>query len=646
MRHIALYAIFLGLFWGQAMFAAPVILRSGEHGTFTRLVLYLDPDQRWQVSQSGLTTRIHILGLTEDIDINGAFSRISRERLTDISLEDGAVLVATRCICAFESREAPLNATTTLLILDFFDTPRPSAPRPDTQPDTTLTLPPQTLGVTASPGQTESSDRNYPPAVVLPYLFEPPFAAPVRAEAVVSLPPPITEMAQPASTSRLLSQLERRAALGLIVQTPEKPTDSGELAPFETTSTSLHIKVSDSSEVPSRDMATQPPALEECVLSGFLAPQNWGVPGRFVDGLELLRDDTTWQTTAAQNAKLASHYLRFGLTAEASTHLAELPPGREKTAYLMVIAVIDRDTAPETASSHLFCDGPAALWGFLLEQDLARLKSAPAAAILQSYLAFPTALREVLRPSLTNQLRYAGFDTQADAVQRQAGRLLSEGDTNRPPEPLIGLLDEAGRIPKPDVLLEDVQKVVPTTVESDSAELIDSYAFEYRHEKSAQALQQAAILSLADAGDFREAFRRLAALDTEEPVPDIALPLFAALTTSADDHTFLQILSEQLAAGHAPPKQSVAAIRKRVQNMGFVELAERLPLVRALDASPLPNITPLEKPTTTAPIVDQATPAAGLAPLAHGRSLVQDASDLRRRYWSLLNTAVPAGTSP
>lgn len=642
MRHIALYAIVLGLFLGQAVSAAPVILRSGEHGPFTRLVLYLDPDQKWQVSQSGLTTRIDLLGLTEDVDINGAFSRISRERLTDISLEDGAVLVATRCICAFESREAPLNRTTTLLILDFFDTPRPSTPTPDPQ----TALPPQTQAVAASSGQTGTSDRDDPPAVVLPYLFEPPFAAPVRAEAVLSQPTPVTEMAQPASTSRLLSQLERGAALGLIVQTPEMPSDAGELTPFETTSTSLHFKVTDSSAVPPRDVAAQPPALEECVLSGFLAPQNWGVPGRFVDGLELLRDDTTWQTAEAQNAKLASHYLRFGLTTEANTHLAELPPGREKTAYLMVIAAIDQGPAPAIASSHLFCAGPAALWGFLLEQDLARLKSAPAATILQSYLAFPNALRDVLRPSLTDQLRHAGFETQADAVQRQANRLLTDHDTNRPPEPLSNLLDGGSQPPTPDTLQETVQQAAHTTEDTASAELIDSYAFEYRHEKPAQVLQEAAILSLADAGDFREAFRRFAVLASDEPVPDIALPLFTALTTSANDHTFLQILSEQLEDGHPPPEQSVAAIRKRVQNMGFEELAARLPQAPPLDASPLPEATVLEKPTLATHNLKQTAPAADLAPLAHGRALVQGASDLRHKYWSLLDATAPEGSSP
>jgi hypothetical protein len=79
--------------------AQTVVVRSGEHGTFTRLTLDLPSRAEWRLEPKPGGARIVFPGSDVDFDITRVFDRINRNRLRAIAPERGRLDLGFACDC-------------------------------------------------------------------------------------------------------------------------------------------------------------------------------------------------------------------------------------------------------------------------------------------------------------------------------------------------------------------------------------------------------------------------------------------------------------------------------------------------------------------------------------------------------------------
>ena len=81
--------------------AGAEVLRSGEHGTFTRLAFAARDDLTWTIGSSGREMTIRFDPMPA-FDLTQVFDRIDRSRVSSVRLEDGRLLLGLACTCAVE----------------------------------------------------------------------------------------------------------------------------------------------------------------------------------------------------------------------------------------------------------------------------------------------------------------------------------------------------------------------------------------------------------------------------------------------------------------------------------------------------------------------------------------------------------------
>lgn len=89
--------------------AAPVVIKSGEHGDFTRLVLYKNVTQSWSWEQNEKSGVLKIKGLQDGFDLSEVYQRIDRNRIADLSEDADSLRIAWECDCEVELSELPLG---------------------------------------------------------------------------------------------------------------------------------------------------------------------------------------------------------------------------------------------------------------------------------------------------------------------------------------------------------------------------------------------------------------------------------------------------------------------------------------------------------------------------------------------------------
>ena len=127
---------FLGFFLlsGSAI-AATVTIKSGEHGPFTRLVLYLPEVTEWKLEQDQRDVSISFPGKTYDTFLDEVFIKITRERIGEVipSPGDGRIGLRLNCDCVATAVEY----TPRILVVDV----RPGKPPLDEVTPTTTAFP-------------------------------------------------------------------------------------------------------------------------------------------------------------------------------------------------------------------------------------------------------------------------------------------------------------------------------------------------------------------------------------------------------------------------------------------------------------------------------------------------------------------------
>ena len=119
-----LFAVFLAALPELCM-ARPVAVTTGEHDGFTRLAADLPAGVVWSVEQELTGYVLRTKGSDVRFDVSQAFTRITRDRISDIRIEDQGktLVVETGCACVIETFTANRNTA----VIDIKDPTLPFA---------------------------------------------------------------------------------------------------------------------------------------------------------------------------------------------------------------------------------------------------------------------------------------------------------------------------------------------------------------------------------------------------------------------------------------------------------------------------------------------------------------------------------------
>ena len=201
MRWLAALLLLPGLAWAQD----GALVRSGEHPSFTRLVIDAPPPEGWRASLSGRTVDLTLPGLSPP-QVASIFERIPRTRILDVEARPAGLTVRMACDCLVQAFALDARA----LVVDIRD------------PDST----PATRAADLSPGPADQD----PP---VPGSDPPEAEAPDGPGAREGTGPEQPDMT--ALRDRLVEQITRAADQGLLrfseTEGPAPPPLPGEAPP-------------------------------------------------------------------------------------------------------------------------------------------------------------------------------------------------------------------------------------------------------------------------------------------------------------------------------------------------------------------------------------------------------------------------------
>lgn len=394
---IRLALILLGI--ASSAMAETSRVYSGEHGSFTRLVVELPNTSGWILGRTADGYAFATRDLDQpDYDLADVWQRISRSRATAIAKDPdtGALLLTLGCDCHI----LPFEYQPGVVVLDIkpgkapqasefeadFETRWTSATDPDPAPKTEPAPGYSWLGTRATAGQPDPK----PPPLPL-------------ATGGVSLEPLRDE---------LLEQLARGAAdgiveLGLPANTARSSrAQSGDL-PWS------GIRIGEQPGIAARlpePFADDRTPASTCADASLLDIAAWGEGGTPSDLLASARSglygefDIPDPEAVLRSVRLHLH-LGFGAEAIQVADLATDPANADLLSlYTSMGHIVDGEPDPATPFAEMLdCDGPAALWAAMARDRLIRGPGVNRAAILRAFQALPAHLRSHLGTGLAER---------------------------------------------------------------------------------------------------------------------------------------------------------------------------------------------------------------------------------------------------
>ncbi|SFS87638.1 hypothetical protein SAMN04488040_2211 [Sulfitobacter marinus] len=105
MRQLFLF-LFSGMI-GSSVLAEPMLVRSGEHGGFTRVVIDAGQKATWSAKHSGKLVEVSVKGPENSFNLAQLYNRITRERVQSADQSDGILLLELDCDCSVSIFDSP-----------------------------------------------------------------------------------------------------------------------------------------------------------------------------------------------------------------------------------------------------------------------------------------------------------------------------------------------------------------------------------------------------------------------------------------------------------------------------------------------------------------------------------------------------------
>lgn len=562
--------------------AADAVVRSGEHGDFTRLVIDMPTQSDWRLEQNGAQAVLHIAQGVTGFDVSQAFSRINRNRLSALRLGDdkGKLLLDLACSCSIQSFLFGQN----MLVLDISESPEMVSPASAGGPEAAPLL---SFGSIS-----KSEDRTKLP------LFLP--ERPIVQKPPVTVPDTDLTTAVKAAERRLLAELARAATQGLLEPaTPIVPkqditiTQSAENLPEP-------MRKQPVDHVPLRAFTSLDESLMEhmrvdgavlgnvaCLSDSEFAVAEWGGDG-FGSGLAMWRAglyDELDKVDPVAAVGLARHYLHYGFGAEA--RLAVMMQDRPHPVLTVLSFLVDGnppgDQGPLTGQTA--CSGSVALWAVLALPDEGEHTEIDDQSVVRHFNSLPEHLRQTIGPDLAHRLSRYQYDEAALMVMRRLD-LLPHSETASKKMALAQIAEKRGATTDAQVarkaVVEENSWQSPTALADliaselaagreilpETADLVAAFAFEHRSGPDADKLAWAEIQARAGAEQFATAFTALEAFENAASQYGTE-QIFDLLRVNASDEVFLTLILPRLDLAAALLPETANGLAKRLLKLGF-----------------------------------------------------------------------------
>jgi hypothetical protein len=435
------------IFWAfpALALADPVVVKAGDHGSFTRLILEFDDRPTWSFRNQGNGYRVRFDQVSPlSFDLSRVFRLIDRERVRDIrAIGNNAIEIDLACRCALEVSTSGDRA----LVVDIH---QPSEEAPEVQANVTAMPTPVNPGDgSAVPGPSDTILPNRTPAVF-----------PGISDTLLPGPAPIIERpANPAPAFRPATQgssfaveamalaLSRAAAQGLVSASPDigahAATGPSPRAGDDDVRSNLAVSTGFDLAIPSMTATLSPTdAGRVCIANDAIDVAAWGdasdvtMHGRLRG--EAIAEDGSIDADGAK--RLARFYLNLGFGAEARVTARFLPASRDREIIEALADVMDHGTSTAPIlSGQTGCEGLVSLWATLAAPLNQETQPANTDHLLSAFSALPSHLRNQLGPLLSDRLQSAGLHEDAHMAMNAVTRAGITSDESELANARLGL---------------------------------------------------------------------------------------------------------------------------------------------------------------------------------------------------------------
>jgi len=577
------------------VFANPMVIRSGEHATFTRLVFSIEANEEWSVEEVEKGYEISFEKSSDGFDLEGVFERIPRTRLQDLTQTGLSTLrLDLDCICHLDI----FLWRSDRLVVDVVDGAEPY----------------QKAG-----GQSE--DAPSVPSLArqainqLPDIFELPnnltltggasteFLAPSNIpENNINLSVNGTEELPEES---LLEGVSRAASQGILTPAQEKnetylritePLNErnmplGQVSEEE--QSNLGIDVSTALDQSLRTISQSLNRIEErnCLDESTYNIAEWSDGRSFHDQASDIAEDLIGEfdvEPVGVEIRLAKLYIHFSFGAEAISALRSSDEVSLETQVLMEMArIIDGYEGPfPNLAMQGDCGGHGTFWGILAGGPVPNVE-ADIQELQRHYFLVPQPLRSHIAPKLSQFLLDNGWPEAAENILRategtdisdigttkvaQANLALDRDDTPAAVEILRSTVTSSPRVdPESVIQLIELTMGDGGLPSQDDILILEGMEREYKglevHDKIAVTLAKA----YSARGDFSTALEFLNGR-IDPASQEVKSLVYYDIASTNDTEIFLSYAFQDL------PKnlddQTVNRFAERLSNLGFPEQA-------------------------------------------------------------------------
>ncbi|ULB11099.1 hypothetical protein ORIO_14460 [Cereibacter azotoformans] len=550
--------------------AEPVVVRTGEHPGFTRLVVEDAGIRAWTLGRTaeGYALRLSPGGRT--FALSNAFRIITRQRLGSLEpAPNGDLRIGLSCACHI----TPTEIRPGVIVLDIHD----GAALAGATHEKPL---PQ-------PGVAEIRPRARPVSSPPPYDWRTVDRRPFEAAPA----PPLEQPFVAAMRQSLVEQLSRGSAAGA-VDFVEKPPVAESAAPATDPGANVRILpepgygISALQHDPAKLTATG----AECPADERMDVASWLDDRPVAEQMSAALSGLTGEFDQPRPEAIAAavrFYLGLGFGAEARLLLETFTfESADRETWETMARVLDGERQPGgPLSSMASCDTAAALWSVLADPPTSsRAVNAP--AVLRAFSSLPRHLRQTLGPRLAETLMNLGDLANAEGIRQ----IMMRGST----DPSAGVTLTEARLmmvtgePLPLADLERV-KAEPGSMSGEALALLIERKAAYGEAPTADdVLQLAAMhheargtkldgrlgrayrLALALSGDFDQAFAR------HDLAPEADEDVWRLLAAFGPDSSLLEHAVLADSDPRPPlPQATRQALADRLRSLGLEASADR-----------------------------------------------------------------------
>ena len=603
----ALVFLCLLLLSPSVSWATPLPVQTGEHATFTRVVITAPEDAGWQIGRD-LTGYVVRVETENGFDLAGFFDPIPRDRIVAVTQDSarGELRLAVSCLCnasayllerrflVIDIRDGPATRMSSFeLALPALGNMSPAPKDPvATQENFVVARAPILPLVTSRLRDSNPTTANPAgPASQMPPIEN----AAVANEVAPELETP--EETLQAMTQMLTESLGRGLTEGLLrgelteggsPQMADRLSDGALALPGVTTQSGIDpFAVSGMTS----DLQTQ--TGQACLPDEFFDVGAWGTNAPPHEQIKVARGklvDQAGQFDAGALLDLARLYVFLGFGQEAQqTLLADMENSRERLFLRLIAQTIDQQPVQDDLlTEQVSCTGKVALWALLAETERPFDAQVNDNAVISAFKALSPFVQDAITPRLAEALLEVGArDTalqvlngasgentdQVDLALAQASLADALGEGALASETIVDAVRNGTRI-TPNAMVEFFRTGIEDKLPFSDADFLLADALRFENADTGADLdladaQFAAYLSVGRIADARSLQRtRLAVLNPGGAINDRAT-LFQASAERLPDADFLEFIWDEDLQEDSLEAQ--LAVADRLLDLGFSE---------------------------------------------------------------------------